>query len=397
MRPFLPRSLVHIAALVAIGALALPRPLGSQARLDLTDLPVNTWVRIDPRPGDVHPGPGGDVRWVYDRAHDVFILFGGDDVKNCGMGDGFAPCPSTDGYHGGYRRTTWVYSLRENRWHNVVPDTAPKGFPAGRCQPALAYDPTDRVVYMRGFVSSRNPAQQLNDGYPVGKLWRFDYPTKTWTDLAPPDPSDSDSTWSLNRHMVYDTVNRTLLAVGRGQWEGTNIFAYDFTHNRWSVRTTGGPDLFRNGPEESSTGPTVFDEKAGLLVTVLNDGTWRYSYARNRWTKSASAQQPLYLRNRRPHINGYIGFVYDTANGVSILYGAGPQANEIWVYDAGADHWTKMNPAGTPPDRWSTYYNQYYTQFAMAYSTKDNVIAVWGNDTISPYRVWIYRYAPAPR
>jgi hypothetical protein len=356
------------------------------------NVPLNTWTRINLVGYDL--GGAGDCRWTYDQAHDAFVMFGCDGQKNCDRcTDGVTCCRSCDGYErGGYRRTTWIYSLPERRWWNAVDDTPPNGYPAGRCQAAHVYDPVTGHVYFRGGASSRGTTQTCPNGetYVWGKLWRFNFDGRTWTDLAPADPSDVETwSWGGNRWMAVNVPQRKFYVVNLSRWQDhTNVYAYDIPTNTWTrqssclIGAANCPDLVRQSREETSTGPLIYDEGTGLLILKLNDGTWRHNVATSTWTKSTSATEP--------YAQGYIGFVYVKEWRVSILIGAGTGYDQTWAYNAVTDTWTQT--AAFPARQ---QYGGSYGQFTYAYSTKDNVIAIWGNEPGGGdgYPTWVYRYA----
>ncbi len=119
---------------------------------------------------------------VYDRANDVFILFGGR-CESC------SPA---------IRGETWVYDLNTNTWTNMQPAVSP---PA-RQQHTMVYDSDNGVVIAFGGRSVAGT--QLND------TWVYDYPTNTWRPVNTPVAPSPRRLHGL----AYDPVNRVSVTAG---------------------------------------------------------------------------------------------------------------------------------------------------------------------------------------
>ncbi|WP_198937822.1 Ig-like domain-containing protein, partial [Pelomonas sp. KK5] len=185
-------------------------------------LDVNTklWTKL-PVPA-VTPSGHGEIlnSMVYDKANDVFIMFGGmcNDVPKCAansLGD-----------------ETWVYSLKTNTWRNMKPSTAP----SARAKQVMAYDESAGVTVLFGGLT--------NDGSANGETWYYHYPSNTWKQLQP-------MAAPLPRYLgqiAYDPVQRRTVVFGGG---GTGVGA-----EIWALRLTpsaSAPSVTLTLPTNGST------------------------------------------------------------------------------------------------------------------------------------------------
>ena len=119
---------------------------------------------------------------VYDRANDVFILFGGR-CESCS--------PNVRG-------ETWAYDLNTNTWINMQPAVSP---PA-RQQHTMVYDTVNEVVIAFGGKSAAGLL--LND------TWVYDYPANRWSQVNTPVAPSPRRLHGL----AYDSVNQVSVTTG---------------------------------------------------------------------------------------------------------------------------------------------------------------------------------------
>ena len=353
-------------------------PVGSSA--SGFDIPDNTWKRV--AAPDVRPTTGGDLRFVHDPVNNELIMFGGDQI-----------CGATS-----YCRTTWTYNVPLNKWTLRNDDNPPTSFPAGRCQPGMAFDSDRNQTLMFSGCVSRPLGE-----YSWGNLWHYDLPTGQWADYGGSGPAGSLNTCNAKRRLLYDpNIQKGVLLIpsvdnNMGIWE----FDPDNPQTGWVRKNLTGAPF----PENEMYVPVVYDSKRGnyIFTTAFNaDGngdpnpfypgnvlyqTWIYNPAANTFTRSKSAQHP----NPGGGTHGH-EIVYDSANDVVLYYG-GNCKSELWVYKIQEDKWEQLNPAGDIPPG--------HDYFAMAYDSVDNVMVVWGSgvncigsNKEDPSPVYLYRYGP---
>lgn len=151
------------------------------------DVRTQTWVKMNSS-GDLSAPPKRREihnSMAYDRAHDVFVLFGGSCTDNprCTRDDELAD--------------TWIYNLKTNTWTEMTPAVSP----AKRQQHNLVYDPHNGVIVMYG---GRDGSLKYND------LWVYDVASNTWTEVVTNTlpPARSLTTFA------YDEVNRVFVLYG---------------------------------------------------------------------------------------------------------------------------------------------------------------------------------------
>jgi hypothetical protein len=114
---------------------------------------------------------------VYDKAHKIFVLFGG---KGAGMqGD------------------TWTFDPRASAWREMKTEVSP---PA-RDLPAMVYDEVNRVTILFGGRDSR--------GKPLNDTWVYDAGANIWNQLAnvgePPPLAHHSGVYDPDHHVVIVT------------------------------------------------------------------------------------------------------------------------------------------------------------------------------------------------
>lgn len=189
---------------------------------------------------------------------------------------------------------TWYFSPVSRAWGSLSgPHWGYTGpSPTSRLSPALAYSSRDNDLVMFG-------GQGNND------TWALDVRSKKWIPLLPDGkPGSPTGRAQITNAMVYDSANDVFILFG-------------------GCLCTG------------DYGPSAGD-------------TWVYRLSTNAWTKMSPPVSP-------PARNGH-NVVYDSANGVAILFGGWDPLsrtfyNDLWVYRYATNTWTQVVPAVSPPAR----------------------------------------------
>jgi len=137
--------------------------MGTDRRVWKLDVTTKQWTAL-PIPATGAPAHRREMlnSFVYDKANDVFILFGG--ICSYAYDPG---CPESS-----VMGETWVYRLSTNTWVNMNPPTAP----SPRAQQVMAYDDEHGVVVLFGGSTTTG---DTND------TWVYHYPSNSWSRLAP--------------------------------------------------------------------------------------------------------------------------------------------------------------------------------------------------------------------
>jgi hypothetical protein len=233
--------------------------------------------------------------------------------------------------------------------------------PPGRLAPSMAYDQISaRLIAFGGMTTSGTS----ND------TWAYNGAANTWTEVKPPGtlpPARYAAT------MAYDSVTHRLIMFGGSNDLGVplnDLWAYDAAANSWTeVKPTGVLPPTRSGHA------MVYDPVAHRLITFggrgaagvpLND-TWAYDAAANTWTelKPAGTLPPT----RSGH-----AMVYDPVTHRLIIFGgrsdSGAPLDDTWAYDPTAITWTELKPSGTLPAARSWY--------SMAYDPASGRLIMFG-------------------
>lgn len=253
--------------------------------------------------------------------------------------------------------TTWLYDGTD--WINAAPPTTP----AGRRENAMASDFGRGVVVMFGGAG------------PLGDTWEWS--GTDWTNMAP-----AVSPPARQGHvMAYDAARGVTVLFGGTTNPNTPSELFDtweWNGTTWTQVTTA------NAPLETSYSCMCFDVNRG--VCVLTGGTslfgapdqktWEYDGVN--WVDrtaavgaAPSATPGLGVQNAK--------MVYDTARGVSVLYGGrtpnGTFSTDTFEYDGTA--WTIV-ASGTPSSR---------TRNMMAFDMTRAVPVIYGGLTGS-FQTW---------
>lgn len=260
---------------------------------------------------------------------------------------------------------TWAYDLEHNRWSLRFPAVEPP------CGP-IVYDSTaDRLVLFAGTDAS---------------TWVYDYGANGWTrmhpTLAPPVAS------AAGYAMTYDAKGDRVILFGgihAGGGFSRETWAYNLGADVWENRTrpTGPPALtFPAMAYDSLTGRVVLFGGVPFEGPQASNETWLYDSSANIWTNAT--------QRAAPPARSAAGLAYDSRADRFILFGGSGSLStfsDTWTYDANANRWTEMQPAGHPSAR---------SEFGMAYdSANDRVVLLGGNAGGASDGTWLYAYPSA--
>jgi hypothetical protein len=322
------RSFLLLFLLVAIvvagigyGSLALAQELGPK---------TGAWERLDPT-GTLPPVSSNGMTYA-PEAGKVIVYYSAES---------------------GVHRQTWAYDLARNTFEDLeTPGAGPRDAPFG----PMAYDESTGQVVRLGIVQTDD--QELTWACDT---WSYNLETNKWTDLRPsvsPPPLNEPA-------MAYEpTLRKVVLFGGSGHVGGVQFqddtWAYDSTTNSWAELKPA------HAPTGRASAAMAYDEKCGGLVLfggmqlpddhtqpdlkALND-TWAYDAKANEWTN---------LRpDGAPPARWGAAMAYDRTSGKIILFGGtrpqGGVLDDTWVYDSGANAWTKLDPADAPPGRTNAF------------------------------------------
>jgi hypothetical protein len=200
--------------------------IGSDKQIWKLDVTTKQWTQL-PLPATTPPHLRELLNaFVYDRANNVFVLFGG--VCNY---DDVCPEYSLNG-------DTWVYRLATNTWQKMNPANPP---PA-RVKHLMAYDDENGVIVLF--------AGALADNTIAGDTWYYHYPSNTWTNATPvnsPPPR-------YISQIAHDPVAKQTVVFG-------GVDETSLLSDIWSLKLTAPP---------APAG--AFDIDANGAVDALTDG-----------------------------------------------------------------------------------------------------------------------------
>jgi hypothetical protein len=320
MSPALPGVLLMMALL------GTSWPASAPAQSELPSQPANTWIRRTPLPTTpVSPRLGYEGACVWDSVHRVVIRYGG---HNQGGG-------------GEQGSEIWTFDPLSAKWTLKEPNTSPPGV---CCNAQNVFDPArGRYVRFPSFSGSHGwqwwREIYLNDT----SVWTYDLASNTWRNMHPlPAPHVAPlrcATWDGDAQVVV---------VFGGEGGPRETLTYDPHRNEWRWMTP------KSQPEPRSGGQMAYDAARKLQVlfgSQFNDDphTWLYDLGKNEWHDARPAAMPLTDKNDA--VLTYDPFRRLVLAIVKITTGKDDDAQhrlETWTYDAGANQWTKLNPAQEP-------------------------------------------------
>ena len=287
---------------------------------------TNTWVKLSPL-ANTPPSPrlGYEGACAWDNQHRVLIRYGG---HNQGGG-------------GEQHAEVWTFDPFSARWTLKEPNTSPPGICCGQQN---VFDPVQNR-YLRFPAFSGSHGWQwwreiyLNDS----SVWSYDLTSNLWRNVRPlPTPSPRPlrcATWDSDNQVV-------VLFGGEGSNEGTLV--YDPYINTWTRMEPSTQPAFRSG------GNMAYDSAHQLHIlfgSQFSDDphTWAYSLRRNEWRDLRPPLMPPTDKNDAVMTFDPVAKVVVAL--VKISEGNEDNAKhriETWTYDAGANRWSKMNPAREP-------------------------------------------------
>lgn len=299
---------------------------GTAAFAATLDLPLKTWVKLSPLT-NTPPSPrlGYEGACVWDSKHQVMIRYGG---HNQGGG-------------GEQHSEMWTFDPRSAKWTLKEPNVQPPGICCGQQN---VFDPQQgRYLRFPSFSGSHGwqwwREIYLNDS----SVWSYDLAENKWRNLRP-IPTASPKPL---RCVAWDSSQDVVVLFG-GETSTEGTLVYDSHANEWRFKKPSPQPEFRSG------GNMAYDAARKLHILfgaqMNNDPhTWAYSLADNRWTSLKPALLPPTDKNDAV-------LAYDSVNRVVIAVARvseGKEDNaksrlETWLFDAGTNQWTKLNPAREP-------------------------------------------------
>jgi hypothetical protein len=363
IHPLAPRGSVN-----ALGSfvffLTVCGPLWGQESRPFDSHPVNVWVKRSPLPdGPVSPRLGYEGACVWDSRHQLLVRYGG---HNQGGG-------------GEQGAEVWTFDPRTARWTLKEPNTSPPGV---CCNAQNVYDPGTGYYIRFPFFSGSHGWQwerelYLNDA----SVWTYDLASNRWRNRRPlPTPRLApyrSASWDSDRQVV-------VVFGGEGSREGTLI--YDPRRNEWRWPKPAREPAARSG------GSMAYDAARKLHVlfgSQFTDDphTWTYDVARNEWRDMQPETMPPTKENDAV-------LTYDPIHRVvlALVKQSSGQDDmavrevQTWAYDAGANRWSRMQPA-TEPDASGNRARQ------LIFAPELN-LAILENCTSKPreQQIWTYRY-----
>lgn len=331
----------------------------------LLEQPVNTWIKRSPLPnGPFSPRLGYEGACVWDNKHQVLIRYGG---HNQGGG-------------GEQGAEVWTFDPHTAKWTQKEPNTSPPGV---CCNAQNVYDlATGRYIRFPKFSGSHGwqwwREIYLNDS----SVWTYDLAGNRWRNMRPlPTPRLAPyrcASWDSDQQVV-------VVFGGEGSHEGTLI--YDPRRNEWRWPKPAVE------PDARSGGNMAYDAARKLHVLFgaqfTNDPhTWAYDVVANEWRDMKPPTMPPTDKNDAV-------LTYDPVNRVilaliKVTKGEGDNERhqvQTWAYDAGANQWTRMNPAAEPQAAGNRTRN-------LTFAPELN-LAILENCTSQPreQQIWTYRFA----
>jgi hypothetical protein len=315
-------------------------------------------------PGSPSPSARSGHAMVFDAARQKVIVFGGLDAT------------------GNFLNDMWQWDLATQSWSLVPPATS--SVPRPRANFALAYDVNrSKIVLYGGNV----PVDTNNNVGIVGDTWEFDSATLTWTQI-PASTLFYVGLWGAQA--AYDpNLRQVILFGGQPYWgipENGNTYAWSGTG--WTVvASTPAPSYSYNngyvctsdwgpGPDGRVRHMMATDTKRSRVVlfgghtsscsNVTLGDTWEWDGTS--WTQVA-------ISRHAPAARAGSGFAYDSALGLSLLFGGWSDSSgffgDTWEWDG--TNWTPQQPNTSPTIRWTN----------MAYDAVNPNVVMFGGDATS--------------
>jgi N-acetylneuraminic acid mutarotase len=270
-----------------------------------------------------------------------------------------------------------IVHSQQLRWSQMDGNDPP---PARRSH-AMAYDPDNKLVVQFGGFGNNS---HLND------TWILDPQTGSWNNVSPSlSPSDRAATTLVYEPGTKQSILFGGFAVGHSLVHN-DTWAYNASSNMWKDLKPS------SAPSARASYGMAYDSRQGVLVLFggfteqgyFND-LWLYDPARNSWEERQ-------VDGDVPAPRGAMGFAYDEANNVFVMFGGFSDAGffaDTWILDLENGTWTEKKLETHPPP--------IRTRMVYANSIAESVF--FGGDLISeengalyvePYdKVWAYDYS----
>lgn len=371
------RSMLALVALL-VPTLAMTGVAGAALNPALTNIPLNTWVKITPKSFDANGADisvAGGFPWnpfsglAYDAVHGTILMFGG-------------------GGHGGRRgNDVWIYDTGKNEWRMQYFPDPQSDYPyavddsgmtfAQYCQSSdsnplvcnpkaewlprgttktkrpwtahsynqLCYDPVNDKLVFFGPNFIFGYGQPYLYGAP--DAFAYDIATKTWSHYT-----TQPNNYHQQSRLAYDPIHRIMVATGRTwTWPGYSwyaqptCYALDVTTGVWSQRAT--PPIWGGDAN------MVWDSINNQMLMYGQDypttaDLWAYNPGTDVWTKKTPLPDPVY--GFPP--GGAPNAAFDSANGILLILGKSDAPYiPTWAYNVRTNQWKKMNPTNEPTDK----------------------------------------------
>ncbi|MDI4631696.1 discoidin domain-containing protein [Pelomonas sp. V22] len=200
------------------------KSLGSDKSVWRLDVRTKLWTQLPVPSGGTPPHMREMLNsLVYDKANDVFVLFGG----VCSY-DGVCPEYSKPGQ-------TWVYHLPSNTWTNMNPPVAP----SPRAQQVMSYDEEHGVIVLFGGAEAGT-----GEGVGASDTWYYHVASNTWTQVSTPTTPPG----RYLSQITYDAdLKRTVIFGGRATGMLGDIWALKL------VKAVGAPTVALTSPTAGSS------------------------------------------------------------------------------------------------------------------------------------------------
>lgn len=181
------------AALSKDGRVLISHGFSDQGRFDDTwafDPATARWVDITPKSGPI-PLKRCLHELAYDPGEDLLLMYGG-------CSSGFGPCPQGD---------LWALDLTSGTWRELQPQGEK---PSPRSNPSLAYDATQRAIFLFGGKGESGPMQDT---------WVYKLEDNAWRTVESeisPSPRSSQGT-------AYDPQQRRVYLAGGDASDGPDM------------------------------------------------------------------------------------------------------------------------------------------------------------------------------
>ncbi len=199
---------------------------------------------------------------------------------------------------------------------------------------------------------------------------------------------------ALQPASAFDQAHNLLIVHGGDSFAGT--WTYNPSTNAWAPVNPGGtpPDasLILAGMDYSTAAGKVY-LFGGFNGTTYSNDIYYYDAAANTWTlinPAGGIKPPARYRH---------AFAYDSTNNIFLLYGGQNGStilSDTWVFDPSANAWTQLNPAQSPTVTAAAIfaklsYDSDHNVFVLAQQGQNGYFG--GNSTAFAFQTWLFRYA----